>query len=292
MADRATPDQQNTIDFAVVEQNSDRVNIEDISMSPSVATAFVDLSKDDGLKKLQAFISAGKKLSEAISKARSAGKIFIRAMDLVINIQTEPDQITHNDLTKQRTMALCHRVLLQSGKCANFNSPLVGRVNFNQDNPLTPIRPLLGAGFQFLGQTVISIFDKEDYRSGVLLFHLGCMVLDYIRKTSPSMDAQSSIARRPLVDPNKVDFMTYVFDGHAGEGEVFIAGCRNLDQSALTVLEDESESYTDMVRKVSVGRFGGSVGDRIAKNFNAIAYEMRRALNSDRSRLRAYVQLG
>lgn len=59
----------------------------------------------------------------------------------------------------------------------HFNSPLVGRINFNKENPLTRIRPLIGAGFQFLGRVVIGSFEIEDYKSGLLHFHLGCIAL-------------------------------------------------------------------------------------------------------------------
>lgn len=111
MATRTVSDQSNTEEFNVVEQNSEKVNIADISKSQAIAPVVLELSVGDGLKTLQAFISSGKKFSEAITKARSSGKKFIRAMGLIINIQTEPDQITHKDLTKQRTMALCHRIL-------------------------------------------------------------------------------------------------------------------------------------------------------------------------------------
>lgn len=183
MATKHTSDQHNTDEFEVVEQNSERVNINDISRTPDIAMTIVKLSRDDGLKSLQSFVSAGKKFSEAVVKSRSSGKKFIRAIGLIVNIQTEPDQITHMDLTKQRMMALCHKILYQSGKCKNYNSPLVGRINFDDTNPLTTIRPLLGAGFQFLGRVVIDSFNEDNYKTGLLLFHLGCITLDYIRKT-------------------------------------------------------------------------------------------------------------
>lgn len=78
----------------------------------------------------------------------------MKAFDLIVNIQTDQDIVTNVDLTKQRVMDVCHRLLLLSGTCGDFNSPLVGRITFDESNPLTKIRPLLGAGFQFLGPTV------------------------------------------------------------------------------------------------------------------------------------------
>lgn len=281
MASRNTSNQSNTDDFSVVEQKSERVNISDISKMPETSAAILKLSRGDGLKTLQSFISAGKKFSEAIAKSRSSGKKFIRAVGMTVNIQTDPDQITHTDLTKQRMMALCHKILFQSGDCPNYNSPLVGRVNFNKENPLTKIRPLLGAGFQFLGRVVVGAYERENYKDGILLFHLGCIVLDYIRKTSSSYDARSDTQRDPMKNPNMVDFVTYACDDIAGEGEVFIAGCRNLDQSDLTVLEENSSVFYGMVRAVSIGKYGGSLGHRVACNFSSVANEMRKLLDVD-----------
>lgn len=125
---------------------------------------------------------------------------------------------------------------------------------------------------------MIDSFDRENHKMGVLLFHLGCMALDYIRKTSPSYDSDSGLTDRPLIDPNRLDFSNYTISDVAGEGEVFVAGCRNLDQSALTILSSNAETFYNMVSNVSIGKFGGSVGDRVAKNFSSIAREMRQVL--------------
>lgn len=281
MANRHTSDQHNTDEFEVVEQNSERVNINDISRTPEIAMAILKLSKDDGLKSLQSFVSAGKRFSEAIVKSRSSGKKFIRAIGLIVNIQTDPDQITHMDLTKQRMMALCHKILYQSGKCKGYNSPLVGRINFDDANPLTHIRPLLGAGFQFLGRVVIESYSEENYKTGLLLFHLGCITLDYIRKTSVQTDSRTGAQHDPQIDPNEVDLVSYACSDDAGEGEVFIAGCRNLDQSALSVLEENAATFYGMVRQVRVGKYGGSLGHRVAQNFSSVASEMKRLMDVD-----------
>lgn len=104
MAGKAVSDRSNTDEFSVVEQNSEKVNINDISRNPEIAAVVLELSRGDGLKTLQAFISAGKKFSGAILRSRASGKKFIRTMGLIINIQTDSDQITHTDLTKQRMM--------------------------------------------------------------------------------------------------------------------------------------------------------------------------------------------
>lgn len=278
MADKTIPDKGNTDDFLVVEQNSQKVNINDIAQMPEVSGADLILSKDDGLNTVKAFISAGKKFSDAVVRSRNTGRKFMRVMGLIVNIQTNPEQITHTDLTKQRMMALCHKILFQSGSCNDFSSPLVGRINFHDDNPLTKIKPLIGAGFQFLGQVVISSYRKEDHREGVLLFHLGCMALDYIRKTSPSYDSDTGVTDRPVIDPNRLDFSDYTLTDEADEGEVFVAGCRNLDQSSLSILGTNANASYHMVSRVSIGRFGGSVTDRVAKNFSSIARDMRRTL--------------
>lgn len=281
MTTKYTSDQHNTDEFEVVEQNSERVNINDISRTPDIAMTIVKLSRDEGLKSLQSFVSAGKKFSEAVVKSRNSGKKFIRAIGLIVNIQTEPDQITHMDLTKQRMMALCHKILYQSGKCKNYNSPLVGRINFDDTNPLTTIRPLLGAGFQFLGRVVIESFNEDNYKTGLLLFHLGCITLDYIRKTSTYTDSRTGAQQDPQIDPTQIDLVAYACSDEAGEGEVFIAGCRNLDQSALTVLEENATTFYNMVRLVRIGKYGGSLGHRVAQNFSSVANEMKKLMEVD-----------
>lgn len=167
-SNRITPNQSNTDEFIVVEQNTARVNLIDIAQIPTVSSAVLNLTTDEGFNTVKNFISAGKKFSEAVIKSRSSGKKFIRTMGLLVNIQTDTDQITNTDLTKQRTMALCHMILHNSGKCTDFNSPLVGRINFNETNPLTGIRPLIGAGFQFLGKMVISTYRKENYKDSLI----------------------------------------------------------------------------------------------------------------------------
>lgn len=272
---RNSPDSNNTDDFQVVEQNSQKVNIEDIATKPDVNRALLQLSSQEGLKTVTAFISAGKRFSEAIVKSRGAGRKFMRVMGLIVNIQTDPDQITSSDLTKQRMMALCHRLLYLSGLCETFSSPLVGRINFDETNPLTKIRPLIGAGFQFLGPVVALAFGPEGKKYGVLLFHAGCMALDYIRKTSPAYDSETGLTDGPLIDPSAVDFLSYSVMDVAGEGEVFVAGCRNIDQSTLSVLGAGSKAFYELISRIKIGRYGGSVGDRVAKNFSSIAKEMR-----------------
>lgn len=67
----------------------------------------------------------------------------------------------------------------------------------------------------------------------------------------------------------------------AGEGEVFIAGCRNLDQSSLTVLEENSTTFYEMIRSVKIGKYGGSLGHRVAQNFSLVANEMKKLMYVD-----------
>lgn len=91
------------------------------------------------------------------------------------------------DFTKQRFLAACHLTLYKSGGIGDFPSQLVGRVSLTEGNRLLPIKTLLGAGFQFLGSVVSSIGDQPER---ILLFHVGCMVLDFIRRTSPSVSSR------------------------------------------------------------------------------------------------------
>lgn len=50
MASKITSTQSNTDEFSVVEQNSERVNINDIARIPEIAAAVLLVSKGDGLK--------------------------------------------------------------------------------------------------------------------------------------------------------------------------------------------------------------------------------------------------
>lgn len=160
--------------------------------------------KKDNINKLKGFLMSGKKFSDAIKEARQARKKFISYSGVLINIQLDQTKVTITEFTKQRFLAACHMQLFESGLADEFCSPLVTRICFSANNPLTCIRPLLGAGFQFLGEVVSKAVKAEN--DGVLLLHLGCLALDYIRKTSPYKVAATGHSMRPDLDPERLQF--------------------------------------------------------------------------------------
>lgn len=216
---------------------------------------------------------SGKKFSDAIKDARRARKKFIRFSNILINIQTDQTKVTISDFTKQRFLAACHMELFGSGFADDFCSPLVTRINFGPHNPLSDIKALLGAGFQFLGDVVAKT--QDNINDGILLFHLGCLALDYIRKSSPSKDVATGLTMRPELDPTRYDFTDYIISDSACEGDTFVAGCRNLDQSSLTVLDKNKQRFCEMAVNVDIGKYGGSVKDRVAGNFASMQDEFK-----------------
>lgn len=162
---------------------------------------------------MKTFLMSGKKFSEVIKAARSGGKRFIRYQNIVINIQTNTDQILVSKFTK------LHRPVF----AGDFSSPLVGIIRFDDRSLLTPIESLLGAGFQFLVPHVRGLYNEPQ---GILVFHVGCMVLDYIRKTSHKMNPESAAMSRPEINPETTSFSSYATGKLAGAGETFLAGCR------------------------------------------------------------------
>lgn len=123
----------------------------------------------------------------------------------------------------------------------------------------------MGAGFQFVGEVIKK--NLKDETTSVLLFHLGCFALDYIRKTSPYRDPRTDDLMEPEISPLVMDFSAYILNPESREGDTFIAGCRNLDQSALTILDLNKDIFCGMVLKVEISRYGGSIKDRVTKNF-------------------------
>lgn len=202
------PAESDIQEYEMSELNTEKVSIANICSKPDIAIALADMVKKDNRKKLQGFFMSGKKFSDAIKQARAIGKKFIRYSGILINIQLDQKMVTINEFTKQRFLAACHMQLYESGLAAGFCSPLVTRIDFNESNPLTEIKSLLGAGFQFLGR-VIKKSVNNDVKA-ILLFHLGCFALDYIWKTSPYKDAATGHIMDAELDPTKYTFIKYI----------------------------------------------------------------------------------
>lgn len=183
-------------EYEVEELNTEKISINNLCAQPTTLAVFSTLVKKDNIHKLQSFLLSGKKFSDAIKRARLSGKKFMRYENILINIQTDPKNITTMDFTKQRFLAACHKQLFESGLAPNFCSPLVTRVIFDDENPLTAIKPLLGAGFQFAGEVLKQKFGEKD---AILLFHLGCFVLDYIRMTTAYKNPTTGQLMNPTV---------------------------------------------------------------------------------------------
>lgn len=98
----------------------------------------------------------------------------------------------------------------------------------------------------------------------------------------PVLDQASGSRTDPEISPEEYSFTTYIINDLAGEGDVFIAGCRKLDQSALSVLGANSKALLEMAMQVKIGRFGGRVRDRVAANFGLITQNLRTLLGQQR----------
>lgn len=276
---RNKPTDDNTTDYQLVEQNTDQVNIVTLMGTKGNTRHVAGLIAGDGLITLKRFLMAGKKFLDAIKKARGEGKLFIKYSGILINIQTDPEQICVTDFTKQRFLAACHLSQHNASPTNDFSSPLVGRVSFTEGNQLNPIKALLGAGFQFLGSAVS---DAVEAPEGIILFHLGCMVLDYIRRTSPTT-SPSGMQNAQEINPEFVKFYEYAISERAGEGETFIAGCRNVNDSALSAIISNKKLFCEIASSAHVGTYGGNVKDRVAKNFKGMSTSLKQAIG----RLRA-----
>lgn len=156
----------------------------------------------------------------------------------------------------------------------DFSSPLVGRVSFTEGNRLLPIRYLLGAGFQFLGSVVSGIGEAPE---GIILFYVGCMVLDFFRRTSPSVNSRG-MSMQPEIDPEFTSFCDYATDGTAGTGETFMAGCRNVNDSALLAINNNRVLFCEIVNSIHIGKHGGNIKDRVARNFKSLSTDLKRAM--------------
>lgn len=89
-------------DYNILEQNTERVSIMEITKRAEYAPALSGISKKDKIEALKTFLMSGQKFSEAIKAARSGGKRFIRYQNIVLNIQTDPAQILVSKFTKRR----------------------------------------------------------------------------------------------------------------------------------------------------------------------------------------------
>lgn len=275
-ADGETPNAEDVYMHYVPEQNTDKVNIETILAKPTISKIFADLTKKENIHKLKNFLMSGKDFSNNIKNARQSGKKFTSFAGMLINIQLDQKSVTTGDFTKQRFLAACHLEIYRSGNGLEFCSPLVGRISFDDRNPLTKIKCLMGAGFQFLGAYVRSVLGGG--KNAILIFHLGCFALDYIRKTTPHTDPATRSKIEADLDPEVVSFTDYLTDPESRDGDTFIAGCRNLDQANLETLNNNQDDFCQLAMNVTIGKYGGSIKDRVANNFASMQHSLRQKI--------------
>lgn len=268
----SAPGSNDVEEYEVEELNTEKVSINNLCAQPNVLAVFSGLVKKDNIQKLQSFLLSEKKFSDSIKRARLNGKKFIRYSNILINIQTDPKNVTTMDFTKQRFLAACHKQLFEPGLVPDFCSPLVTTVVFNETNPLTKIKPLLGAGFQFSGEVLKAKYGETE---AILLFHLGCFVLDYIRMSTAYKHPTTGQLMNPMVNPLHIDFQDYVTSVAARQGDTFIAGCRNIDQASLSVLDSNQDIFCQLVVGVEISKYGGNIKDRVAKTFEAMQAAMK-----------------
>lgn len=69
------------------------------------------------------------------------------------------------------------------------------------------------------------------------------------------------------------------------DGDTFVSGCRNLDQSSLSVLEKHKERFCQLAVSVEIGKYGGSVRDRVAGNFASMEDSFRDTIERLRAKM-------
>lgn len=277
-ADGEAPHPDDIYDHDITEQNTENVNVETILSKPAISKIFNELSKKENIHKIKNFLMAGKDFSNSIKTARHNGKKFISFAGILINIQLEQKHVTIGDFTKQRFLAACHLELYRSENGSDFCSPLVGRISFDDKNPLTKIKCLMGAGFQFLGAYVKSVLGGG--KNATLIFHIGCFALDYIRKTTPHIDSTTGSRVEADLDPERVSFTDYLTDPESRDGDTFVAGCRNLDQANLEVLNDNQDDFCKFAMNVKIVRYEGSIKDRVANNFASMQHSLKQKMRN------------
>lgn len=73
------------------------------------------------------------------------------------------------------------------------------------------------------------------------------------------------------MNPKFVKFYDYATSERAGDGETFMAGCRNVNDSALAAINSNKELLCKIVNSVHIGTYGGNVKDRVVKNFKGMS---------------------
>lgn len=255
---------ENTATFELEETNTEKVNIANILSDNNIRRTFEDWIKEEDVKSLKSFIMAGKKFANFIKGQRQNRKKFVNVKGLNINTSLEPNEIVTTELTKQRFLAICHYYLFKSKKANNFISPLVSRVNFTKENPLTPVKELLGGGLQFLGPFFKIAFKTDD--NGHVLFLISCILMDYIRVTTPEKDSEGNVKSTAKAD-KYASFLDYALSDEAANGDMLLAGSRNIDDTGLECIRDKMDYFLNCCQLIRVGQFGGNARDRVRSNY-------------------------
>lgn len=167
---------------------------------------------------------AGKKFSDFIKSPRSDGKKFVKVRGLTINISPDSDKILVTELTKQRFLALCVYYVFISKEGKDFTSPLMSRTTFDDSSPLTVMKSILGGGLQFSGPIFKRVYKNE--KEGILVIHTACIMMDYIRVTTPAKLSEGSAIGLSSNPKQYKDFMTFALSEDAADGEMLLAGSR------------------------------------------------------------------
>lgn len=255
---------ENTVEFELVETNTEKVNIAAILSDKKTKSVFDNWIGEDEIKSLKSFVMAGKKFSTFIKEQRLNKMKFVSIKGLNINISLDPSEIVTTELTKQRFMAICHYYLYKSAKPTNFVSPLISRVNFSEDNPLTGVKEMIGGGLQFLGPVFKHTFGKDI--DGHVLFVISCILMDYIRITTPEKDSEGNIKSTRKADKYG-SFLEYALSDEASDGDMLLAGSRNIDDTGLECLRENMDYFLRCCQLIKVGQFGGNAKDRVRSNY-------------------------
>lgn len=210
-------------------------------------------------------------------------KFCVKIMDWrSLSQSLESSDILTGELTKQRFLAICHYYLQKSKKAGDFVSPLVSRVCFDDANPLIGVKALLGGGLQFLGPVFEYLYEKE--QCGSVLFLTACVLMDYIRITTPDKTADGKTTESVNALKYK-NFLSYALSDDAADGDMLLAGSRNIGDTGLECIKKDLDFYLQKCALIKVGQFGGNSKDRVKSNYTRLvsSEQAKRYLDNEKS---------
>lgn len=264
---RIRPNENNTVPFELTETNTERVDINYFTNNRQMTEAFNKWCEEGEISQLKSFLMTGKKFSQFVKDCRLDRKKYVEVRGMKINISQDPSEIMVNELTKQRFLALCHYHLYYSTESGNFTSPLCSRIIFTEENPLTLFKSLIGGGLQFLGK--IFRDEADTPKEGLLTYHAACIAMDYIMLTSKRV-AKNGAIEEAKIDSTKMSFLEYALSPIAADGDMLLAGARNMNDTNLSSISENLEDFFELCSLIKISMFGGNARDRVRSNYRSL----------------------